>query len=878
MALGEGTYCRGVDVYNLCISDETAVSVTTYVGHSTATGPKVAISKKNHVNDEVETSEQVIGTIDASIYRKNSNQDNSKYIIRKNKREKTMEKAKPLDIIEKAIGNGKDVIGIITLTGVILKIVSEGTLTIEEAEEALCKLRSKLERKDCMQDPADGETQNSVAIIDGESEEEICIVRRLTPTETARLQGFPDDYTKIDGVETSDAPQFKSHGNSWATPCANFVSARAELALRELGYVGTINYATCCSGIEAHSVAVRNLDWKAMFFSEIEPFPCRVLAAHYPNVPNLGDMTQIHLDGEKGVITNSHAEGEDYSLPTCFKEAPIQEIAFKDGDLQVFSGGTPCQDISVAGKRRGMAENSGSRSSLAFHFQRIIDECKPTFTIWENVPGAFSSNGGADFVWFVNKCAESGYSMAWRVLDAQYTMTEEFPRAVPQRRRRIWLVGFRGTDWRIPARIVFEKNRDLTENPPERVSVIGFKDINPYVDVNEIRKEHESGKAKKVCDDLFAMMEDNTPKAKKVAQMISIDEFPNEPDFSKVRMVDVFEFAKKVGEPGYLGDVFRNDKKTALIAFARSPEYKEDYEWQESEEAQKLLDGFMEEERNGKLQWEGAERIAPQILENIGNAGILSNGRILTMNCHEWTSGIQLSPQTYRAWEVIMQNNDWMKANDLLPKAYDETVCGLSDVLEENPDEKYNLSWRACFGILRRAETRGKKLPSALYLALISMIRINAGIVKWVALYGKDTKKKETDISERESARACFDRFISQVATFEEVEPVPPKRKNEDESVDLDDEGEFDVDEDGNPILAEEEFEISDKEKIGMEGGAVPHLNGAMAEQIPDLPNGCINVSGGETAATLIASGDAAVGTTQDANVIALKKDGRSRK
>lgn len=908
MALGKDTYCRGIDVYNLCDTEETSVSVTTCVGHSMSTGPKVAIRKNRPFETDVVAVDMggvkslscstitdsstltcdnrgvpVIGTIDASIYRKNSSQDNSKYIIRKTKRKAPMEKASPVEIIENAIGKGKDVVAIINLSEALLRIVAEGTLTIEETLDALCSLRESLV------DGGNGEgmsISDSTNVVDGEvvgkqdnllegeedefQGEEMCVVRRLTPTETSRLQGFPDDYTKIDGVETADAPQFKSHGNSWATPCANFVSTRMEMELRRLGHEGTIRYATCCSGIEAHSVAVRNLDWRAIFFSEIEPFPCRVLEKHYPNVPNLGDMTQIHFDDAIGAISNAHKKGEEYSLPSCFKEAPIQELPFKVGDLEVFSGGTPCQSISVAGKREGMAENSGTRSSLAFHFQRIIDECRPTFTIWENVPGAFSSNGGADFIWFVNRCAESGYAMAWRVLDAQYTMTEEFPRAVPQRRRRIWLVGYRENDWRIPSRIVFESEKALTGNPPERIPGLGFKELNPEADIEAIREANKHKEEKKQDDgflDLFAASDDDEPKAKKVSQMIPLDEMPEDADFSKLPMVTIYEFAKKVGEPGYIGPVFRTDKKTAL--FMLSVEEREALA-NSDKEAVKKFDELKAKEDAGELQWEGAEKISPQILENIGNAGILSNGRILTMNCHEWTSGIQLSPKTYKAWEVVMQYKDWLKANDLLPEAYDETVCGLSDVLEENPDEKYNLSWRACFGILRRAETRGKELPRALYIALISTIRENASIVKWVAIYGKDTKKKETDLSEKESARVCFERFISQVANFDDIMPIPPKRKSDGESdidEDDDDGDDFEVDEDGNPILPEEDF------------GEQQEKNFTIGkEQMPDLPNGVINVSGGETAATLIASGDAAVGTTQDANVIATKKEGQFRK
>ena len=138
------------------------------------------------------------------------------------------------------------------------------------------------------------------------------LVRRLTPVETCRLMGFPDDYLDVDGPETKDAPRYKACGNSWAVNCAEFVNTRVERALREEGVVkdgDPVRYATTCSGVEAHSLSVRDGHWQAKFFSEIEPFPCRVLAHRYPDVPNLGDMTV--LDGTK------------YAL-------------------DVFSGGTPC--------------------------------------------------------------------------------------------------------------------------------------------------------------------------------------------------------------------------------------------------------------------------------------------------------------------------------------------------------------------------------------------------------------------------------------------------------------------------------------------------------------------------------------------------------
>lgn len=795
--------------------------------------------------------EPVIGTIDASIYLKNGFQDNTKYIIKHiPKGNSTMAENKPIETIRKALDNGVDVGGILNTTESLLRIVEEGIMSVNEAITAIRDIRKEMgisetdvsgmkekeegynsmaeEIKDINADAPHQQDQLNCqdeaartlaasthgaashltkTVVEDEDEdtgEEVCIVRRLTPTETSRLQGFPDDYTKIDGLETADAPQFKAHGNSWATPCANFISTRIEMELRRLGHQGTVRYATCCSGIEAQSVAVSNLDWKCLFFSEIEPFPCRVLAHHYPSIPNLGDMTQIRYDAERDFISNKTEDG--YELSREFVKAPLTEIPFRIGDLDVFSGGTPCQSISVAGKREGMAENSGTRSSLAFHFQRIIDELKPAFTIWENVPGAFSSNGGADFIWFVNRCAESGYAMAWRVLDAQYTRTEEFPRAVPQRRRRIWLVGYKGNDWRIPARICFELEKDLTANPPDRVPGLGFKELTEegrkMLSVKEMTDELSKEASE---DNLFGLefeSDDGRKDLLKVSTMMDFSEMPAEGDFSKVSMADILSFAKKVGEPGYIGAVFRTDKKTKKGKVEETTFDLFSMPDEKTQSAEAVIETDDDED------WVGAEKIAPAILENIGNAGILANGRICTLSCHEWSSGIQLSPSTYNAWEELVKHKEWLRANNLLPEAYDETVCGLSDVLEENPDEKYNLSWRACYGILKRAESRGKELPPALAIALVSTIRENAGIVKWVALYGRDTKKKETDVSEKESAKICFNRYISPVMDFETIVPEPPKRKadateDDEDNEDLD-EDEIPVDEDGNPIEEEE--------------------------------------------------------------------------
>lgn len=182
-------------------------------------------------------------------------------------------------------------------------------------------------------------------------------------------------------------------------------------------------FGSVCSGIEAASVAWEPLGWKAAWFSEIERFPSAVLAHHYPEVPNLGDMTKLR-------------DRDDL--------API--------DLLV--GGTPCQSFSVAGLRGGLDDERGN---LALEFCRLVGRNRPRWIVWENVPGVLSSGGGRDFGSIVGALAELGYGCAWRVLDAQYF-------GVPQRRRRVFLVGHLG-DWRPAGAVLFERE-SLRRNPP----------------------------------------------------------------------------------------------------------------------------------------------------------------------------------------------------------------------------------------------------------------------------------------------------------------------------------------------------------------------------------------------------------------------------
>jgi len=217
-----------------------------------------------------------------------------------------------------------------------------------------------------------------------------------------------------------------------------------------------LTYATVCSGIECMSVACRGLPLRPVFFSEIEPFPCAVLKAHYPNVPNLGDMSKIQVSENGLEITNGTVR------------------VVLDERLGILAGGTPCQDVSVAGKRAGMQEGSGTRSSLAFDFVRLARELRPRFVLWENVAGSIDSKNAPDFLRFVSALGDCGYSLAWRVLDAQYVRVDGMERAVPQRRRRVWVVGCLGADESLAAQILFEPDCVAGHTPPRRRAGQGF--------------------------------------------------------------------------------------------------------------------------------------------------------------------------------------------------------------------------------------------------------------------------------------------------------------------------------------------------------------------------------------------------------------------
>ena len=188
-----------------------------------------------------------------------------------------------------------------------------------------------------------------------------------------------------------------------------------------------MRYVSLFSGIEAASVACDGMGWEPLAFAEIDQFPSAVLKEHFPQVPNLGDVTKV--DWRRFV--------KDFGKP----------------DLIV--GGSPCQSFSIAGTRTGLEGASG----LMWEYVRAVRDVRPEWVLWENVPGALSSTHGEDFGCLLRSLDDIGYGLAWRVLDAQFF-------GVPQRRRRVFLVGHLGAC--PPIEVLFEPEGMRRDYQPSR--------------------------------------------------------------------------------------------------------------------------------------------------------------------------------------------------------------------------------------------------------------------------------------------------------------------------------------------------------------------------------------------------------------------------
>ena len=185
------------------------------------------------------------------------------------------------------------------------------------------------------------------------------------------------------------------------------------------------------AGVGGFDLAMQRKGVKVVASVEIDSKCNEVLAKHFPEATQFTDVTTV--------------KGED-----------LINVGFNPSK-GIITGGFPCQDLSVAGKRAGLA---GERSGLFWEIARLVEETQTEYFVIENVPGLLTSNKGRDFGVVVGTMADLGYSLGWRVLDAQHF-------GVPQRRRRVFIVGRRTTDGTSIAEVLFKSDslpRDITQS------------------------------------------------------------------------------------------------------------------------------------------------------------------------------------------------------------------------------------------------------------------------------------------------------------------------------------------------------------------------------------------------------------------------------
>lgn len=188
-----------------------------------------------------------------------------------------------------------------------------------------------------------------------------------------------------------------------------------------------MKFVSLFAGIGGFDLALERAGHECVAQIEIDPACRKVLSRHWPNVPRFEDVREV--DG-RGL----------------------------GGPVELVVGGWPCQDLSVAGLRAGLA---GERSGLFSEFIRIARECSARWILGENVPGLLSSNGGRDMGTVLGAVADLGMGHAYRVLDAQFF-------GLAQRRKRVFVVGHLGEPWSAPVAVLLEPESCDGDPPPRR--------------------------------------------------------------------------------------------------------------------------------------------------------------------------------------------------------------------------------------------------------------------------------------------------------------------------------------------------------------------------------------------------------------------------
>jgi len=248
-----------------------------------------------------------------------------------------------------------------------------------------------------------------------------------------------------------------------------------------------MRYGSVSSGIECAAIAWKPLGWQPAFLAEIDPFASTVLHHHHssgrpknmPSPDKAGLTAEARKERRAAIkaVASLPADANgppNYGDMTTFEEWP-------DAIIDLLIGGTPCQSYSIAGLREGLDD---PRGDLTLTYAAIARKFRPRWLVWENVFGVLSHDGGRSFASLLGLLSgrsveapkggwksagiiegyNRAYGLAWRVLDTQYVRIDGFGRAIPQRRRRVFVVGYLG-DWRRAAAVLFERE-GMSGNPP----------------------------------------------------------------------------------------------------------------------------------------------------------------------------------------------------------------------------------------------------------------------------------------------------------------------------------------------------------------------------------------------------------------------------
>jgi DNA (cytosine-5)-methyltransferase 1 len=233
-----------------------------------------------------------------------------------------------------------------------------------------------------------------------------------------------------------------------------------------------LRYLDVCSGYSAFTQAADGLGFECAGYAEIEAFPSALLGHHYgaSRARYMPDPEADGIDAKErktrlGLIKSMRSLSDDHFGNRVINFGDFTQIREDDvGPVNGLVGGTPCQAFSIAGKRLGLDD---PRGNLTLEFLALAKRLRVEWLAWENVPGFLSHDEGRTMGAFLRLLGELGFGWAYRVLDAQYIRVDGLSRAVPQRRKRLIVVGYLGNAARAAA-VLFERESLRGDPAPRR--------------------------------------------------------------------------------------------------------------------------------------------------------------------------------------------------------------------------------------------------------------------------------------------------------------------------------------------------------------------------------------------------------------------------